>query len=363
MRTAPFATCLAALAAATPAQATFPGANGKIAFESYSGLPSTINVVNPDGSGETELTRGMQDRDPAWSPDGTRIAFTRYADGDAEIWVMNPDGTNQTKLTSNTAHDSEPTWTGNGIAFESWRDFGNREIYLMNTDGSSQRSLTRTEAGPYESAPSAKLGTIAYTREVIVENDIWKLSGPNLDVQAPVLSDGIDANWSPDGNRLAFARPVSRPDLWVAREDGSFQVNITNTDLPLVHETDPSWAPSGDWIVYGVDYFVDSNAERDIWITDPDGEVRRPLVTGKGISERDPDWQPLPREAGQYPRPKGATPIRASLVPAAKPCTAPNRSHGPPLAFDACAPPVPESPNLTAGSALEALLRRSPPAP
>ena len=48
--------------------------------------------------------------------------------------------------------------------------------------------------------------------------------------------------------------------------------------------------------------------------------------------------------------PKGATPIRASLVPAFKQCTAPNRTHGAPLAFPSCAPPVQESNYLTIGT-------------
>jgi len=50
-----------------------------------------------------------------------------------------------------------------------------------------------------------------------------------------------------------------------------------------------------------------------------------------------------------YPRPKGATPMYLSLVPAAKPCTAPNRTHGPPLVFGSCNPVAPESLNLTVG--------------
>ena len=51
-----------------------------------------------------------------------------------------------------------------------------------------------------------------------------------------------------------------------------------------------------------------------------------------------------------YPRPKGATPFRASLVPAYKACTASNRTHGAPLAYASCAPPVQESGYLTVGS-------------
>ena len=51
-----------------------------------------------------------------------------------------------------------------------------------------------------------------------------------------------------------------------------------------------------------------------------------------------------------YPRPKGATPLRASLVPAYQACTVPNRVHGPPLASPSCNPPAQTSPNLTVGS-------------
>ena len=49
-------------------------------------------------------------------------------------------------------------------------------------------------------------------------------------------------------------------------------------------------------------------------------------------------------------RPKGATPLRASIVPAFKACAAPNRTHGAPLAFPSCNPPVQTSNFLTIGS-------------
>ena len=51
-----------------------------------------------------------------------------------------------------------------------------------------------------------------------------------------------------------------------------------------------------------------------------------------------------------YPRPKGATPLRASLAPAYKPCTASNRTHGAPLSFASCSPPVQVSNYVTVGS-------------
>ena len=51
-----------------------------------------------------------------------------------------------------------------------------------------------------------------------------------------------------------------------------------------------------------------------------------------------------------HPRPKGATPLRVSLVPAYNQCTAANRTHGPPLAFPSCNPPGQTSSMLTVGS-------------
>ena len=50
-------------------------------------------------------------------------------------------------------------------------------------------------------------------------------------------------------------------------------------------------------------------------------------------------------------RPKSASPMRLSLVPSFKQClaTASNRTHGPPLGFPSCNPPVQTSSHLTIG--------------
>jgi uncharacterized protein len=52
-----------------------------------------------------------------------------------------------------------------------------------------------------------------------------------------------------------------------------------------------------------------------------------------------------------YPRPKGASPLRTSLVPAYTACASPNRTHGTPLAFASCNPPQHQSSQLTTGTA------------
>ena len=51
-----------------------------------------------------------------------------------------------------------------------------------------------------------------------------------------------------------------------------------------------------------------------------------------------------------HPRPKSASPIKTSLVPAYNQCGAPNRTHGPPLAFASCNPPAQTSAQATVGT-------------
>src|SRR5688500_16227206 len=51
-----------------------------------------------------------------------------------------------------------------------------------------------------------------------------------------------------------------------------------------------------------------------------------------------------------HPRPKSAEPLRMSLVPAYAACAAPNRTHGPPLAFASCNPPAQTSAQATVGT-------------
>src|SRR5687768_3879009 len=61
------------------ADAAFPGANGKIAFDAVVGRGMTEDMtINPDGTGRTAVTgTPVDDSHPSWSPDGTRIVFER----------------------------------------------------------------------------------------------------------------------------------------------------------------------------------------------------------------------------------------------------------------------------------------------
>ena len=78
-------------------------------------------------------------------------------------------------------------------------------------------------------------------------------------------------------------------------------------------------------------------------------ETDEPLVAGDTDISQDVYAASITNPGG-YPRPKGAGPLTVSLVPAYAECTAPNRTHGPGLAFPSCNPPAQVSPYLTVGS-------------
>jgi serine/threonine-protein kinase len=68
-----------------------------------------IWVMDADGANPRRLaTASREDAIPRWYEDGSHIVFDSNRDGDFEIYVMNPDGTGQTQLTDDQTADYEP---------------------------------------------------------------------------------------------------------------------------------------------------------------------------------------------------------------------------------------------------------------
>jgi Tol biopolymer transport system component len=298
-----------------PAEAAFPGTNGKIAFQSdrqvaageiYSIIPggtakritisngstdpayspdgsriafvstgNQIFVMNADGSGRRQITTSATVKSqPTWSPDGSRIAYVSNSfdvDGqtDLEIWAINADGTGRTQLTKNTPFaDTQPAWSplGDKIAFVSARTGEtDRNVYVMDADGSNQVSVT----------PNSPPGC------------------------SPNCYQGHDDNpsWSPDGSKIAYVHGYGPPEnpfaaggppnIWVMDSDPATNdwTNLSSNDSRT--DIEPAWSPDGSKIAYvGV-----SDSNRNIYVMNSNGSGQTSVDTDLA-DDRNPDWQP-----------------------------------------------------------------------
>ena len=158
------------------------------------------------------------------------------------------------------------------------------------------------------------------------------------------------------GNYETDSRPPGTPRQLGANPDGS-QVTLTWT------------APGDDWLCgtaqeyrvlrssSPIEHPDDGTVVGDFPAAGAGAAESRTVSAGPGdthfaILYRDEagNWGRLATASVAYARPKSASPVQASLVPAYDQCTAPNRVHGPPLDEPSCNPPAPSSPTLTVGT-------------
>ena len=343
------ATALVAGSAASSAHATFPGQNGKIAF-----AQSDIYVINPDGSGRTRLTSDScagsfpENVFPRWSPDGRRIVYASLrpraidACGQYDVFVMNADGSGQTRLTSTVDVDESPSsWSPDGSKILVTRGASTEAaVYVMNADGTGEVRLT--DGGAAVWSPDGREIIFARRHADTNEVDLYSMNPDGSTVTNLTNSATTEENapnWSSNATRLAFER-AEKPNLGGRFDYDIYTMNpggaglVQRTDTSSIEESNPVWSPDSTSIAF--------DTGNGIHIMDPaTGDVLT-ITTGQ-----EPDWQP---SVPGYARPKGATPIRVSLVPAYDQCASPNRIHGPSLAFSSCDPPVQSSSVATVGT-------------
>jgi hypothetical protein len=252
-----------------------------------------------NGFGRVKVSDGTaSDNAPSWSRDGKKIMFASCCLDDFSIETMNADGTGRTELTSSL-------------------DF------LGDTDWASD-------------------GSYAYDEELNCINQGYQGGSVHLSTfgdLTPCSDDGLLSalpSWSPDAQRVAYLRSecsfCAPSAIYTIKRDGTDPQPLTTP--PAGGDRNPVWSPDGSKIAFdrgGRIHVMNSDGTGIVDITD-------------GIQ---PDWQPT---FPGYIRPKTAGPLRVSLVPAYSACTAPNRTHGPSLAFGSCNPPAQTSPNLAVGT-------------
>jgi len=339
---------VAAMAHVPAADAGFPGQNGKIAFVAS----GDIWTMNPDGSGRAQLTGAAASEGyPSWSPDGTKILFSRSG----QVHVMNADGSAVQQVTNRPGGAFHPDWFPDGTEIVY---VGNNDvIYTANPDGTNEHALSYSTAPDFymnDARPAwAPDGAeIAIFGESCGDETCGQLS------VFTVRADGTGYrcclgfpitfftrhDWSPD------ARYLVAQDLRGPWNDGLGRDGHQSASLHIAdYGTNAAWAPDGTKIVHDYATAFIEGRTGELMLINPDGTGEINITNTPSVDEFTPDWQPLPVNA--YVRPKSASPVQVSLVPAYTACTSPNRQHGPPLAFGSCNPPVRASGQLTIGTA------------
>ena len=298
---------IAVALAAAPAQAAYPGQNGRIAFAS-GGFPRALVTIEPDGSGSTKIVD--QGDDPAWSPDGTKIAYTAppTLTHGPQLAIVDADGTGTVFPTGTADNESQPSWSPDGskIVFTRFVPDGSFfvfDLFVMNADGTGQTRLTDSRAddpgfAATEPAWSPDGTRIAFTRTITqsgnqpLDEEIYVINVDGTDLTrlthnpaTTVLANDLSPAWSPDGTQIVFS----------SRREGSYGVHVMNADgtgLRRVAEAPqasfPAWSPDGERLAF-------ANPFHDIHTVRVDGTGLENVTGTPSVSELNPDWQPVNR--------------------------------------------------------------------
>jgi dipeptidyl aminopeptidase/acylaminoacyl peptidase len=274
---------LAALIAAAPALATFPGKNGRIGFlsEAMGGPPpqNWVSTVNDDG---TDLRYLIPGHDVAWSADGGRLAFENFG----RIYVMDADGRNLRRVGPDEPIGVSPNWSPDGDKLVV-DGFEGVEVIDIS---SGRRSLI--VSGRFTTNPTwAPDGSvIGFSRIPDREIYVVKPDGTGLQNVTNSPQEESFVDWSPDSRRIAFATSPSFigglcvHGAYTMRRDGTdrttvWEANCSPQPLPNRGMT---YKPSGELVFPGWDL---KSWQPVPLVTTPDGPINEFFEA---------NWQPLP---------------------------------------------------------------------
>jgi Tol biopolymer transport system component len=287
--------CLLCLLPAAPAEATWPGRDGAIAF----GRGNYIWALRPCAT-QGPLTGGGVDAEPTYSRDGRMIAFVRFSDdGSSDIWVMNSNGNNERRVTATAEGEVQPAFFpgGRSLVFLRSSPSTGFTVHSIKLDGTGERRLAVGATFPTIS-PNGRW--LAFTRRPS-RNGIGLIDLRTGEER--ILPSGIsqDADFSPDGRRLVFVgqRPCGSKGarrlalLTIGLNARRPRMLLRTCRRPFLPSS-PVWSPRGNRIVF---------VRRD----DPAGSavsrlqmlnLRGQLIPGaprprSGVSDFSPSWQPL----------------------------------------------------------------------
>ena len=302
------------------AQATVPGANGRISFSLFAGGSDEIYTMNPDGSDQRQITSTTGDNfDADWSPSGARFAFTSTRDvTSTNLFAMNADGSNQVRLTGPGGLNAEPSWSPDGAKIVYVTAVGTgRALMTMNADGSNKTQITGTL--PFATAPVWSPGgtSIAFAMVSGSNLDVYRINPNGSGLTRLTTAAGNDdaPTWSPDGTKLAFTTlREGQSKIYSMNADGTAQTRLTNDPVP---DHRPAWSPDGKKIAFD----RAGGGVAGMYVMNADGSAQTKIseTDGGGVA-----WQSIPKVTVSAPSAVEGTTATATIQlarPLAEPLT------------------------------------------
>jgi Tol biopolymer transport system component len=285
------------------AEAAFPGANGRIAFE----MSGAIYSIQPSGGGLQRLTNGPDDHSPRWSPNGKTIVFERAGN----LWTMRGDGSHEQQFTSGPSDDISPGWSADGkrIVFVRSGDGSatGRSVFVKPVAGGLPSRLTTADDGCAD-APTWS----ADNRFVVYADDCQ--TGPaavrKVNLRTGAISDvvgtggvaGPGGQWrfrgsapdvTPDGTHVVFKVGDPSDICGVGITDlsgGGFRQIARSADCGVFLANDPAVSPNGNKLAYTAG---NENPQLDVVLVARNNQCCAPIFTS-GQFPLNADWQPKP---------------------------------------------------------------------
>ena len=282
-----------ALVAGCTAQSS-PNPRGLIAVGAWTHHREELLLMTP--SGKIRSVAGGEISGVGWSADGLHIAFGRFSDDKtADLLVSgtrgSQDGLLQLTPTHSGVNDRLPAWSPDGrtIAFTR-RSKHTSRIYAVTSAGRDIRALSTPRVRKLDYFPkwSPDGRHIAFLRGWKKRNDlvVMDVDGSNAH---RLTHDGHATrgfSWSPNSRRIVFARDAgsSHGDLYIASQSGGTPTRITHDGHA---KYTPAWQPHGDLI----SFTQRLNGQLDIFAIGANGGGRRRMTTN---THRDigPTWSP-----------------------------------------------------------------------